>query len=422
MSIEHTRKIYTIDNKFYLVDIDNHCLYDVKFIEDECYGLRRFISCINGQNMYGCINNKFEEVIKCQYIFMSMYSDYAYSVSFQNPKKIYHNDEKYFKFLFNHKGIPINIISTKENGLNKQTIIEFEEYIAITNFSNNLAIGLSRNGKLGIVRSNGSTFIEAIYDYIRLNINEFHIYAEIEGEGVIIIYLPEKKTWVRMTKEYKFENYDIGERIFILKYKDKCTAIDFSGRNIIQPIYQKLQFKGNYILAKNENNKTGVILKDNPQTIIVPFEYTDIIPLDKEFFYIRDDEYIGLYSINEKKIIIPTILPVNMQLFPQYLGEGVIGYKLNSEKGFINFDGEKQFTFNGNFKTGFNNNFAYIIQHNKCVKIDKLGNKLEETEIIIDKNEEDDICWTEEDSWDVMTDGAFGKYPGGDIDYEKFGF
>lgn len=111
-----------------------------------------------------------------------------------------------------------------------------------------------------------------------------------------------------------------------------------------------------------------------------------------------------------------------MQLFPQYLGEGVIGYKLNSEKGFINFDGEKQFTFNGNFKTGFNNNFAYIIQHNKCVKIDKLGNKLEETEIIIDKNEEDDICWTEEDSWDVMTDGAFGKYPGGDIDYEKFGF
>lgn len=193
MSIEHTRKIYTIDNKFYLVDIDNHCLYDVKFIEDECYGLRRFISCINGQNMYGCINNKFEEVIKCQYIFMSMYSDYAYSVSFQNPKKIYHNDEKYFKFLINHKGIPINIISTKENGLNKQTIIEFEEYIAITNFSNNLAIGLSRNGKLGIVRSNGSTFIEAIYDYIRLNINEFHIYAEIEGEGVIIIYLPEKK-------------------------------------------------------------------------------------------------------------------------------------------------------------------------------------------------------------------------------------
>ena len=422
MSIEHIRKIYTIDNKFYLVDIDNHCLYDVKFIEDECYGLRRFISCINGQNMYGCINNKFEEVIKCQYICMSMYSDYAYSVSFRNPKKIYHNDEKYFNFLINHKGIPINIISTKENGLNKQTIIEFEEYIAITNFRNNLAIGLSRNGKLGIVRSNGSTFIEAIYDYIRLNINEFHIYAEIEGEGVIVIYLPEKKTWVRMTKEYKFENYDIGERIFILKYNDKCTAIDFSGRNIIQPIYQKLQFKGNYILAKNENNKTGVILKDNPQSIIVPFEYTDIIPLDKEFFYIRNDEYIGLYSINEKKIIIPTILPVNMQLFPQYLGEGVIGYKLNSEKGFINFDGEKQFTFNGNFKTGFNNNFAYIIQYNKCVKIDKLGNKLEETEIIIDKNEEDDICWTEEDSWDVMTDGAFGKYPGGDIDYEKFGF
>lgn len=30
--------------------------------------------------------------------------------------------------------------------------------------------------------------------------------------------------------------------------------------------------------------------------------------------------------------------------------------------------------------------------------------------------------WSEEDVWDAMTDGMYGDYPGGDVDYEKFGF
>jgi hypothetical protein len=30
--------------------------------------------------------------------------------------------------------------------------------------------------------------------------------------------------------------------------------------------------------------------------------------------------------------------------------------------------------------------------------------------------------WTAEDTWDAMTDGMYGDYPGGDIDYEVLGF
>ena len=30
--------------------------------------------------------------------------------------------------------------------------------------------------------------------------------------------------------------------------------------------------------------------------------------------------------------------------------------------------------------------------------------------------------WTAEDAWDAMTDGMYGDYPGGDVDYEKIGF
>lgn len=30
--------------------------------------------------------------------------------------------------------------------------------------------------------------------------------------------------------------------------------------------------------------------------------------------------------------------------------------------------------------------------------------------------------WTAEDTWDAMTDGMYGDYPGGDVDYEVLGF
>ena len=40
----------------------------------------------------------------------------------------------------------------------------------------------------------------------------------------------------------------------------------------------------------------------------------------------------------------------------------------------------------------------------------------------LDYSHERGYEWTEEDTWDAMTDGMYGDYPGGDIDYEKFGF
>ena len=35
---------------------------------------------------------------------------------------------------------------------------------------------------------------------------------------------------------------------------------------------------------------------------------------------------------------------------------------------------------------------------------------------------EEPYQWTEEDSWDAMTDGMYGDYPDGDVDYEVLGF
>ena len=38
------------------------------------------------------------------------------------------------------------------------------------------------------------------------------------------------------------------------------------------------------------------------------------------------------------------------------------------------------------------------------------------------EEEYESSVYTEEDVWDAMTDGMYGDYPGGDIDYEVMGF
>ena len=38
-----------------------------------------------------------------------------------------------------------------------------------------------------------------------------------------------------------------------------------------------------------------------------------------------------------------------------------------------------------------------------------------------DSQEAEPYIWSEKDSWDAMTDGMYGDYPGSDADYEEFG-
>ena len=65
------------------------------------------------------------------------------------------------------------------------------------------------------------------------------------------------------------------------------------------------------------------------------------------------------------------------------------------------------------FKKGFD--MSYLIRTDEEVEIER-RKKERQREL------EGPYQWTEEDSWDAMTDGMYGDYPGGDVDYDKFGF
>ena len=58
---------------------------------------------------------------------------------------------------------------------------------------------------------------------------------------------------------------------------------------------------------------------------------------------------------------------------------------------------------------------SYLIRTDAEIEVERRRKKRQ-------REMEEPYQWTEEDTWDVMTDGMYGDYPGGDIDYEVLGF
>ena len=77
------------------------------------------------------------------------------------------------------------------------------------------------------------------------------------------------------------------------------------------------------------------------------------------------------------------------------------------------------FPLDGNFMEQWSINDRYLDDVHEC-EIEEAIRRQEEEEA--DRNDPyKDINWAEEE-WDALTDGQYGPYPGGDIDYDIFGF
>lgn len=51
-----------------------------------------------------------------------------------------------------------------------------------------------------------------------------------------------------------------------------------------------------------------------------------------------------------------------------------------------------------------------------------LTNQIDNEEINYNQSSDMDYQWTDEDTWDAMTDGQYGDYPGSNWDSEIFGY
>ena len=195
-------------------------------------------------------------------------------------------------------------------------------------------------------------------------------------------------------------------------------AVDNKGNEIIPK--NKYRYLGRYseglFAASLDGEKLGYI--DIEENIIIPFEYQ----ADRWHGNWDDTDsfHWGIVSVGKHRYGRSRILinPKNEKVFPYTFRCDSLKY----ENGW----------FSSRWKLGeeFKRNSISIRDIINCAKGRDMA-YLIRSEEEIDKerererrmrDEEEPYQWTEEDAWDAMTDGMYGDYPGGDVDYEKIGF
>jgi len=194
-------------------------------------------------------------------------------------------------------------------------------------------------------------------------------------------------------------------------------VVDKKG-NVVIP-QNKYRYLGRYseglFAASLDGNILGYI--DIEENVIIPFEYYF------NRWSIWDDTgsfHWGIVNVCKYKNSGFSIL-INQK------NEKIFPYSLHCDS--LKYENGR---FSCRWKLGeeFKRDFIRIIDIVKCAKGQDMS-YLIRTEEEIEKErerarrmreEEEPYQWTEEDTWDAMTDGMYGDYPGGDVDYEKIGF
>ena len=342
------------------------------------------------------------------------------------------NSTDNFYFEMDTNGVPCYRYTSKKDRTTH--VVKFIGYQAISKFTGGLAVGL-KNGYQGIVRWDGSVFWEAKYDYVNIrNVNQKCIIVKKDGRLITILYFENLKCWKNLPFDYSFLKYDKLEKQFLIKKEDKVGVLDFSNKMLIPPIYVDLVFEKNIIIATNSQNKKGIIKRSDYKTILLEFEYDEIKSRNlnhslKNLIIVKNNLQ-GICTWNGE-ILVEPIWNKDIKIYPETYAEGLIGFRnfKTSKSGFINLTGEVILllgyddSFNGGFKDG-KVNITYCSSFGEYfVKtIDKQGNVLETKNTGRYKRYCNDDTDYREETWYAMTDGMYGDYQGGNIDYENYGF
>ena len=139
---------------------------------------------------------------------------------------------------------------------------------------------------------------------------------------------------------------DSGSMTFQVKSDSLWGVIDTLGTSIIPCMYSNIYIQ-NRLFVVDQNNKTGVLGKDN--NIILPIQYDMVMPIWNELFLVRVGEKLGVVNSNNK-----TLIPIEYDDI-QVNEEEKAFFGINNEKIVDSFDslGNKivyQETFNENIE------------------------------------------------------------------------
>lgn len=442
-------KIVDIEGKKFLMNFsDNSFLEIVDYNEPKINTLTPFsyidteetksyfgdINYGKEKKKWGCINERNEVVIPCVYDNIDVCNN-----TFTGIKGLK-------RFDFDAEGVPI--YKYRINGIEKTT--RFIGWQYVERFDDKpISIG-AKNGKIGIVKIDGSPFLPPEYDSICIDWSKKCITTEKAGVTTQILYFEQKKCWSPIPSEFSFYKEQLD--LYILKRNDLFAGMDKAGNFVIAPSFSSLEIFRNVIIG-TFNGKKGALSRTETITSsfyapILPFVYDDIKTItawDKltawgtlSYLIIVKNSLQGVFYIKDKKILFEPKINEEYDLYTDTIGENSIGFKSKQgEYGFMDFNGNILFTINRFLVFegrkidrckipvffhfgGFKNGVVYVGRGGYTEKYDKSGHLLE-TKWTRCSYGDNDIDYAAE-TWDAMTDGMYGDMSDGfDDDYSFLG-
>ena len=428
------KKISIIDGIQYLIDIADNSINRISdYIEIEnspviIIGLiikeKEYYdggkTHVKSKKKWGCISNNGKIIIP--FIYDNMRLEFNFieaTIEYDNNPCL----PSYKSFYFDNQGVPICSNNRKR----------FYEWEWVENFDKHkISVG-QKNGKQGILREDGSIFLPPQYLSVNIDHNKPLITAICEDKKTIQwIYRREIKKWFQLPKSHRFVYF--SDNLYIIENNRIQYAMDTAWQIVIPPYFDAIKVYKDYCIVSKDglkgllSRKRFITIKELKSPIYAPLlylEFNDRKKGNNKLIIIIKDSKQGVYNIEKDTILLNPCISTNYQIIPETLTNEAIAYKKHNEYGYFDLYGNLLFKINieNDYISkvhGFKNGKAIVLGRKYYYIFDKKGTF--EKRII--KQQLYNRIWHnyEAESWDAMTDGMSGDFPGNEVDYDLLGF
>lgn len=230
-------------------------------------------------------------------------------------------------FAFVKKGDEVGVINVKG-----ETVIECQyDSLQYTWLSGELRFRAYKNGKLGIVYTDGKQLLPIEYDLIAkagkvLKVKKNGVYGIMSLKGQSIV----APIYLKMSNQE--ETPQVPDFPAIVQLKKKVGLIGTKGEYIIKPMYQSIRFIGKSYYAIQKKKKYGIITSKGKE--IIPIEAQQIAEYSDKLIGVKSGGLWGYVNMNGK---------LNIKYQFEQIGsfkESIACVKKNGKWGVINRSGK----------------------------------------------------------------------------------
>lgn len=295
---------------------------------------------------------------------------------------------------------------------------------------------LKKNGKQGIVRNDGSVFVEPIYKKVEIDFSNPEIIVTSDDNiRTSIVYRKDKKSWRFLPVGHRYI-YFSDDLYVLINQNDLEYAVDKNFNIVVLPCFDSILVYPQYIVVKI-NGKTGILSREKTTIIngiknpiyapVTKIEFDDIKIQDNKAIVVKNSLQ-GVVDLRNGDILCFPCIPIEYQILPYTLNDNAIAFKTTKRQyGYFDLDGHLLFEIKieddkinessiGAFKNGkvhlYSNKYQYVF--NKDGSYERIR--------IVQRYWGETYHNYDAERWDALTDGMEGDYPGSGVDYDMLGF